>query len=80
MIDKFKKGDKVLKVGTISPIMTIMGKLVKSGLPEYSVVEDMWTCEWTENVVFNRTESFKESELELFIDSEKIKKSETDIN
>ena len=65
-MNKFKKGDKVLKIGTKSPVMTVKGKLVKSGLPEYSVVEDIWTCEWVENIVFNRTENFKESELVPF--------------
>lgn len=79
-MDTFKKNDKVLKIGTKSPVMTIMGKLVKPGLPNYSTVENIWTCEWTENIVFTKVENFEESELEPFVDPKEIKHPETGIN
>lgn len=65
-MEKFKKGDEVLKIGTVKPIMTIMGRHMKSGFPKYSVDENMWTCEWKEYLVFDRIGNFKESDLELY--------------
>lgn len=61
-MDKFKKNDKVIEKGTKYPIMKIVGKTVKGGLP-YTVIES-WTCEWTDVSGTHRKE-IKEANLEL---------------
>lgn len=68
-MDKFKKDDKVFKVGTKTPIMIIVGKTVRGGMP-YDITEDIWTCEFDK--IGPHREEFKESELELFSDTEQV--------
>ena len=48
-MDKFKVGDKVLRIGTIAPIMTVKGRTGKPGLPTYSTKDNLWTCYWENN-------------------------------
>lgn len=60
-MDKFKEGDTVLEKGTQSPIMIVVGRTMKGGLP-YTIT-DSWTCEWTDATGKHRTEK-KEENLE----------------
>ena len=66
IVDKFKKGDKVLEKETTVPILTIIGRTVKAGFPSYTIT-DRWTCEWTD-LTGTHTKEIKEDELGL-IDS-----------
>ncbi len=61
--EKFSIGDKVVRVGTKTPVMLVKGKTMKGGLP-YKTKENTWTCYW-ENPEPNWKEII-ESELEHF--------------
>lgn len=65
MIDKFQVGDKVVERGTKAPVMTILGKSMKTGLPQYQPKEDAYICEWIDNLGGHKRE-FNEDNLELF--------------
>lgn len=71
-MDKFQKGDKVVKVGTKTPIMTIDSKTFKGGLPNYSEKENFWTCKFEKNGFSEHREEFNESELELFVNTKEV--------
>lgn len=64
-IEKFKKGDRVIRIGTKSPVMTIVGRTIRGGLP-YKITWDKWTCEWQDNGPHR--EEINEENLELFSD------------
>ncbi len=61
--EKFSIGDKVVRIGTITPVVTIKGKTMKGGLP-YKTMENIWTCYW-ENPE-PHWEEINESNLEHF--------------
>ena len=68
-MDKFKVGDKVLRIGTRVPIMTIKGRTGKSGLPSYTTKDNFWTCHWEDNGP--HWEEIDESRLILISDPKK---------
>lgn len=61
--EKFSIGEKVVRIGTTSPVMRIEGKTMRGGLP-YKTVTDTWTCFWENNGP--HWEEINETELELF--------------
>lgn len=63
--EKFFNDDKVVRVGTKAPVMTIKGKTMKGGLP-YTSLTDTWTCYWEENGP--HWEEMDEAELERLSD------------
>lgn len=66
-IEKFSNGDKVVRIGTKTPVMIIKGKTMKGGLP-YTPLLDIWTCYWQDHEP--HWEEINESELILFSDNE----------
>lgn len=64
-MEQFKKGDKVLKKGTTTPVMTIEGNTVKPGFPEYKTLDDTFTCSWVTPTGKERGE-FHQDDLELY--------------
>lgn len=63
-MEKFVKGDKVVRVGTKFPVMTIKGKTKKGNFPNYSTLMYTWTCYWENSEP--HWEVIKESELEHY--------------
>ena len=63
--EKFKDGDRVIRIGTMSPVMTVKGKTLKGGLP-YTTLMNTWTCFWQDSEPY--WEEIAESELELISD------------
>ncbi len=60
--EKFKERDRVIRIGTTSPVMTIVGRTVRGGLP-YKTTRDKWTCEWQDNG--SHRQEINEEDLEL---------------
>ena len=63
-INKFQGGDEVLKRGTKAPVMIVIGKTKKGDFPDYTIMEDTYTCEWSDNLGRHKKE-IKEDDLEL---------------
>ena len=63
--DKFSIGDKVVRIGTTTPVMTIKGRTMKGGLP-YTTLVGTWTCEWKDNGPHRK--DISETDLEFFPD------------
>lgn len=62
---KFNANNKVIKKGTITPIMTVEGNAVKPGFPEYERLDDIYICSWDNSTGKQRSE-FHEEDLELY--------------
>lgn len=73
-MDKFKKGDKVIKVGTKEPVMEVKGYTLKPSNPDEPYHPDgTYTCFW--ETPGPNWKAFNESELELFTDIKEVKNS-----
>jgi len=63
---KFKSGDKVVEIGTKTPLMEIRGNTKRGGNP-YKTLTDTYTCYWETHEP--NWKEFEESELELVSDT-----------
>jgi uncharacterized protein YodC (DUF2158 family) len=63
MKTKLKTGDKVVKKGTIEPIMKVEGNTMKPSFPEYKALEDTYTCSWI-TLLGKEYGEFRSDELE----------------
>lgn len=64
---KFKKGDKVVKIGTREPIYIVMGETMKVGGPKEYVNPQIgiWTCYYLLSNGSRHIEEIPEDKLEL---------------
>lgn len=64
-MNTFKKGDKVIQIGTKEPIMEVRGHTAKPSDPETKIIIlNTYTCYWETHGP--NWKVFKESELEFF--------------
>lgn len=62
---KFKTNDKVIRKGTTSPVMTVLGNAMTPALPSYTPDTDRFVVEWADLSGKHRA-TLHGDDLELF--------------